>query len=99
MQKATPSNTTTTPTTADRASFTDVTCELNVGVKLLISHLDNAFDAGFELDMKVGADVMDAIIAAQWVARRLSEDIHTLGFEFDQDTSNPSIVKSKQAAE
>lgn len=92
-------STDTTPTTDDRASFTDVTCELDIGVQLLISHLDKAFDAGFELDMKVGADVMDAIIASQWVAKRLSEDIHKLGFEFDGTRSDQEGVKFAQAAE
>jgi len=33
--------------------------------------------------MKVGSDVMDAIIAAQWVAKRLSEDVSKVGYEFD----------------
>lgn len=81
MAKAT--DTDTTSATADNAkSFNDVTCELDIGIGLLISHLQNAFDAGFELDMKVGADVMDAIIAAQWVAQRLSADISAVGREF-----------------
>lgn len=74
-----------TPTTdADnRLSFNDVTCELDIGIKLLISHLDKAFNAGFKLDMEVGIDVMNAIIDSQWVAKRLSEDISAVGLEFD----------------
>jgi hypothetical protein len=72
-----------TPTTHDRATFTDVTCKLDIGIKLLISHLDKAFDAGFELELEVGRDVMSAIIESQWLAKRLNEDIHTLGLEFD----------------
>lgn len=74
----------TTPTSTDNTkSFADVMCELSTGMNLLINRLDEAFDAGFELDMKVGSDVMDAIIATQWIARRLSEDIITVGCEFD----------------
>jgi hypothetical protein len=42
---------------------------------------------------------MNACIASQWVAKRLIEDIHTLGFDFDQDDDQPSVVKFKQAAE
>jgi hypothetical protein len=93
-------NSDTTSTAADnRPTFNDVTCELGVGIELLISHLDKAFDAGFELELEMGRDVMDAIIATQWIAKRLDEDIRAVGREFDQDTSNPSIVKFKQAAE
>ena len=68
-------------------------------MKLLTSHLDKAFEAGFELDMKVGSDVMDAIIAAQWVAQRLSDDVFMVGRDFDQDDSQANIVKFKQGAE
>lgn len=97
MAQATDKN--TTPTTDDNSkSFCDVTCELDVGIKLLISHLDKAFDAGFELDMKVGSDVMDAIIATQWVAQRLREDISKVGYEFDQDDLSGK-VKFAEAAE
>lgn len=74
---------TTPPTTDNRETFTDVMVELGTGIKTLISHLGKAFDAGFEFPMKEGADVMDAIMAAQWVARRLSEDISMVGREFD----------------
>ena len=75
----------TTPTSTDNTkSFADVMCELSTGMDLLIDQLDHAFDPGFELDMKVGSDVMDAINATQWIAQRLSEDITTVGREFDQ---------------
>jgi hypothetical protein len=53
MPQATESNT-TPPTKDDRATFTDVTCELDIGIELLISHLQNAFDAGFELELEMG---------------------------------------------
>jgi hypothetical protein len=73
-----------TTTSTDRTkSFSDVMCELNIGMKLLIDHLDKVFDAGFELDLEMGGDVMDACIAAQWVAPRLSEEIHTARYEFN----------------
>jgi hypothetical protein len=72
------------PTTADNTkSFADVMCELSNGMKLLIDRLNYTFDVGSDLDMEVGSYVMDAIIATQWIAQRLSEDIHTLGLEFD----------------
>ena len=77
----------TTPSTDNTKSFADVMCELSTGMDLLINRLDEAFDAGFELDMKVGSDV-DAIVATQWIARRLSEDIITVGCEFDGDRSD-----------
>jgi hypothetical protein len=54
-------------------SFEDVMVELGIGMDLLIDRLDKAFDAGFELDMDVSGDVMDAIIAARWVAHRLND--------------------------
>ena len=73
--------------------------ELSTGIKLLIDRLDEVFDAGFELDMEVGTNVMDAIIATQWVAQRLSEDISKVGNEFDQDLSDRGKVKFAQAAE
>lgn len=84
----------TTSNTDDHTkSFPDRMVELNVGMKLVLDRLDEAFDAGFELDMKVGSDVMDAIIATQWVAQRLREDISRVGHEFDQDTSDRGKVK------
>jgi hypothetical protein len=93
-------STSATPTTADnRPKFGDVTCELNIGMELLIKRLEDAFDAGFELDTKISSDVMDAIISAQWVAQRLSDDIHTLGLEFDGTRSDEEGVKFAQAAE
>lgn len=98
MPQAT-STDTTPPTTDNRPTFNDVTCELDIGIGLLISHLQNAFDAGFELELKVGADVMDAIIAAQWVAQRLSTDIHTLGLEFDGTRCDQVDNQFAQAAE
>ena len=97
MPQATQSN--TTPTTAVRATFSDRMVELTIGIDLLIAHLDKVFNAGFELDLEMGRDVMDACIAAQWIANHLSEEISTVGNEFDQDHSKPSIVKFAQAAE
>ncbi|OPH84441.1 hypothetical protein [Nitrobacter vulgaris] len=99
MAQATDTDTTPTTTTDNRPAFNDVTCELGVGIELLISHLDKAFNAGFELDMKVGSDVMDAIIAAQWIAKRLDEDIHKLGFEFDGTRCDQDETMFAQAAE
>ncbi len=90
MPQATQSN--TTPTTAVRATFSDRMVELTIGIDLLIAHLDKVFNAGFELDLEMGRDVMDACIAAQWIANRLSEDIHTVGCEFVRTT--PSLVLS-----
>ncbi|MCB1394154.1 hypothetical protein [Nitrobacter sp.] len=72
-----------TPATDKRETFGDVTCDLGIGIKTLIFHLDKAFDAGFELELEMGRDVMDSIIAAQWVAQRLSKDIHAVGSDFE----------------
>jgi hypothetical protein len=47
----------------------------------------SAFDAGFEFPTEQGADVMDAILAAQWIAQRLSENISKIGYEFDGSRS------------
>jgi hypothetical protein len=79
----------TKSTTADRPrSFEDAMVELGIGAELLIDRLEKAFDAGFELDMDVSGDVMDAIIAAQWIAQRLSDDISRVGYEFDGSRSD-----------
>jgi hypothetical protein len=95
---ATQTNTTTHIANRTK-SFSDRMCELTIGINLVIAHLDKVYDAGFELDLEMGRDVMDACIAAQWIANHLSEEISTVGNEFDQDHSNPSIVKFAQAAE
>lgn len=96
---ATQSNITPTTAADNRPLFNDVTSELGVGIELLISHLDKAFDAGFELELEVGRDVMDAIIAAQWIAKRLDGDIHTLGLEFDGTRCDQDETRFAQAAE
>lgn len=98
MAQATENDTTST-TTARTKSFDDRMCELTTGIDLLIAHIDKVFDAGFELPMKEGADVMKERMAAQWIAQRLDEDAYTVWHEFDQDDSQPNIVKCKQAAE
>lgn len=98
MAQATKDNS-TPPTTDDRESFSDAMCELGIGIRALISNLDKAFDAGFDLELEMGRDVMDAIIATQWVAKRLSDDIHAVGNDFDQDPSNLRKVRFAQAAE
>ena len=74
-------------------------CELTTATQMLIDHLDRIFDAELELTRNEGADVMKECMAAQWIAQRLDEDVHTVWHEFDQDLSNPSIVKFAQAAE
>lgn len=89
-----------TPTTVARGlSFADRMIELSTGIKLLIDRLDTIFDVGLEFPMEEGKDVMDATIAAQWIAQRLIEDIRAVGREFDQDPSNLRKVKFAQAAE
>jgi hypothetical protein len=89
----------TESTTDNRASFDDRMCELTTGIDVLIDHLDKIFDAGLELTRNEGADVMKDCMAAQWIAKRLKDDAHTIWDEFDQDDSQPSIVKFAQAAE
>lgn len=87
-----------TPTNRSK-SFDDRMVELSTGVDLLIDRLDKVFNAGLEFPTEQGADVMNACMEAQWIANRLSEDIHVVGCEFDQDDSQPSLVKFKQVAE
>ena len=93
---ATQSN--TTPTTADRArDIEDDIRDLTTGTKLMIESLDRIFDAGLELDIEEGADVMDATIAALWLARRLSNDAQTILREFNQDRVDQVRAELAQA--
>jgi hypothetical protein len=89
----------TTSTADRRETFTDVTVELNTGIDLLIAHLEKIFDAGFELGIDEGRDVMDSTIAAQWIARRLSADISMVGRDFDGRRSDEGNSEFAQAAE
>ena len=93
---ATQSN--TTPTTADRArDIEDDIRDLTTGTKLMIESLDRIFDAGLGLDIEEGADVMDATIAALWLARRLSKDAQTILREFNQDRVDQVRAELAQA--
>lgn len=82
MPQATQTDTTPTTTADNTKSFADRMAELSTGIKLLIDRIDTIFDAGFEFPMEEGKDVMDATIAAQWVARLLREDILAVWREF-----------------
>lgn len=64
---------------------------------MMIESLDRIFDAGLGLDIEEGADVMDATIAALWLARRLSNDAQTILGEFNQDRVDQVRAELAQA--
>lgn len=92
-------NDTTTPTTDDRVKDLEGDIrDLTTGTKLMIDSLDRIFDAGLGLDIDEGAEVMDACIMAQWLARRLNNDAQAVLREFNEDRVDRANAKSAQAA-
>lgn len=90
---------TTTPTTDDRVKDLEGDIrDLTTGTKLMIDSLDRIFDAGLGLDIDEGAEVMDACIMAQWLARRLNNDAQAVLHEFNEDRVDRANAKSAQAA-